>query len=142
MRLILAVPCIVYGEGQGYGNRISIQTTAIVKAARHVGAVYDVNATDARWPVCNIHDNTSLYIELLRSILAGINPGHGKDGYYLASSGRVAWIDIYTAIAKALASRQVVDSSEVKKADNKALAKMAEGLGCPKEQVAVQTGGT
>lgn len=104
--------------------------------------MYDVNAKDSTWPVCNIHDNTSLYIELLRNILAENNPGHGKEGYYLASSGRVAWIDIYTAMAKALASCQIVGSSEVKKADDMALSKMAEGLGCPKELVAVQTGGT
>jgi nucleoside-diphosphate-sugar epimerase len=37
------VPCIVYGEGTGFGNKISIQTTAVVKAAKVVGAVHDVN---------------------------------------------------------------------------------------------------
>jgi len=33
----------VYGEGKGFGNKISIQTTAVVKAAKGAGAVYDVN---------------------------------------------------------------------------------------------------
>lgn len=34
------VPCIVYGQGEGFGNPISIQTVAIVKAAKKLGQVY------------------------------------------------------------------------------------------------------
>jgi hypothetical protein len=44
VRSYIFIPCIVYGEGEGFGNRISIQTTAVVQAAKKVGAVYDVNA--------------------------------------------------------------------------------------------------
>lgn len=82
-----------------------------------------------------------MYIELLRKILSGENPGHGKNGYYLASPGSVAWIDIYSAMAKALAKRKVVDSEVVRKADDAALQKMAEGLGCAREAVAIHLGG-
>jgi hypothetical protein len=94
------------------------------------------------WPVCHIRDNTALYVDLLRSILAENNPGHGKDGYYLAASGSVAWAKIYTAIAKALAKRQTINSSEVLKADDAALERIGQALGCPKSLVPVQIGGT
>lgn len=43
VRSYIFIPCIVYGEGEGFGNRISIQTTAVVKAAKGVRAVYDMN---------------------------------------------------------------------------------------------------
>jgi len=43
VRSYIFIPCIVYGEGKGFGNKISIQTTAVVKAAKGAGAVYDVN---------------------------------------------------------------------------------------------------
>ncbi|CAO2658009.1 Nn.00g072690.m01.CDS01 [Neocucurbitaria sp. VM-36] len=142
VRSYLFIPCIVYGDGEGFGNRISIQTTAVIKAAKKLRAVYDVNPESATWPVCHIHDNTAVYVELLRSILSGANPGYGQDGYYLASSGSVAWIDIYSAIAKALARRNLVDSEIVQKADNATLAKMGDALKCPKELVVVQLGGT
>lgn len=36
------IPCIVYGEGSGFGNRTSIQTVAIVKAAKAARQVIDV----------------------------------------------------------------------------------------------------
>jgi hypothetical protein len=83
-----------------------------------------------------------LYVKLLESILSGQSPDHGKNGYYLASSGSVAWNDIYTAMAKALVQQKVVDSSEVKKADEADVEKIGQALGCPKALVAVQIGGT
>jgi hypothetical protein len=82
-----------------------------------------------------------LYVKLLESILSGANPSWGKAGYYLASSGSVAWIDIYTAIARTLAERIVVSSSKVKQADDAALKDIAQALGCPKALVPVQIGG-
>jgi hypothetical protein len=81
-------------------------------------------------------------VKLLENILSGANPSYGKAGYYLASPGSVAWLDIYTAIAKALASRKVVESEEVKKADDAALDSMAQALGCSKAMIPVQVGGT
>jgi hypothetical protein len=80
-------------------------------------------------------------VELLKSIIRGENPDYGRNGYYLASSGSVAWYDIYAAMAKALAKRGVIGSADVKRADETALDKMAQALGCPKELVAVQLGG-
>jgi hypothetical protein len=37
------------GKGEGFGNKISIQTVAVVKAAKAVGRVYKV---DDGKPVC------------------------------------------------------------------------------------------
>ncbi|KAJ4366179.1 hypothetical protein N0V83_007814 [Neocucurbitaria cava] len=135
VRSYLFIPCIVYGEGSGFGNRISIQTTAVIKAAKKLRAVYNVNPEGALYIY-------AVYVDLLRSILSGENPESGRNGYYLASSGSVAWSDIYTAIARALAKRGVVDNEVVKEADDVILAEMGEALGCPKEFVAVQLGGT
>jgi hypothetical protein len=80
-------------------------------------------------------------VELLTSILHGEEPAHGKNGYYLAASGSVAWSDIYSAMARALAKRRVIESADVERVDDAALEKMAQALGCPKELVAVQIGG-
>ena len=46
VRSYIFVPCIVYGEGKGFGNKISIQTVAVVTAAKGSGTVYDVNPED------------------------------------------------------------------------------------------------
>lgn len=43
VRAYIVAPCIVYGEGEGFGNRISIQTVAVVKAAKAARRVYSVD---------------------------------------------------------------------------------------------------
>lgn len=141
VRTYIFAPCIVYGKNEGFGNPISIQTVAIVKAAKATGRVSRVDTGRPTWPVCHVTDNASLYLHILRRILSGQDPGHGKNGYYLASPGSVAWDDLYSAMAKRLAERNVVDSDKVVMADDAAMEKMAEALRCPKEFVAVQIGG-
>lgn len=103
---------------------------------------FETDSFPQSWPVSHVNDTTSLYLQLLRSILSGENPGYGKSGYYLAASSRsVAWIDIYAAMAKGLANRKVVKDEAVIKANDAALAKMAKAMECPKEMVAVLIGG-
>jgi hypothetical protein len=80
-------------------------------------------------------------VELLKSILRDEDPDHGNNGYYLAASGSVAWSDIYSAMAKALVKRGVIESADVRKPDGAALEKMAQALECPEKLVAVQIGG-
>jgi hypothetical protein len=69
------------------------------------------------------------------------DPQHGKVGYYLASSGSVAWIDLYQAMAKRLYEKGVIDSEEVTRAGETEIAEMAKGLGAPPKYVRLQLGG-
>lgn len=95
--------------------------------------------------MCHVTDNARLYVAILTKILAGDTDtlAHGRQGYYLAASGSVAWEDLYASMASALAKRGVVASAAVTLADDAALEKMARGLGdgTPKEFVRVQLGG-
>ncbi|OJJ03402.1 hypothetical protein ASPVEDRAFT_890140 [Aspergillus versicolor CBS 583.65] len=141
VRTYIFSPCMVYGPGEGFGNRISIQVVDIVRAAKGAGRVYSVEAERNEWPVCHIADTTDLYIKILLSILEGKNPGYGKNGYYLASSGRVAWHDVYEAMAVALAKRSVINDATVVQADDAALEKMASALGTYKSFVGARIAG-
>ncbi|KAK5064634.1 hypothetical protein LTR84_000468 [Exophiala bonariae] len=141
VRSYVFVPCVVYGKGEGFGNPISIQTVAIIRAAKATRQVLSVDPGRPIWPVCHVLDNTTLYLELLRKILAGDNPGHGRQGYYLAAAGSVAWVDLYSVIARSLKKRGVIDQDSITQASDQELEKMATALGCPKEFVALQLGG-
>jgi hypothetical protein len=44
------IPCIVYGDGSGFGNRTSIQTVAIVKAAKALRQVIDLEGAGVSVP--------------------------------------------------------------------------------------------
>ncbi|KAE8315141.1 hypothetical protein BDV41DRAFT_199358 [Aspergillus transmontanensis] len=141
VRGYILAPCIVYGEGEGFGNRTSIQDVAVVKAAKKTGRVYKVDSDDPTWPVCHVSDNAALYLQILRQILLGSDIGYNKNGFFLAASGSIAWKDIYDAFAKALAKRGVVDDSTVEQADETALKGMGEALGVDPSIVPFQVGG-
>ncbi|EOO03070.1 putative nad dependent epimerase dehydratase family protein [Phaeoacremonium minimum UCRPA7] len=126
VRSYIFSPCIVYGKGEGFGNKVSIQTVCVVKAAKALRKVYKV---DEGRP------------ELLRKILAGENPGYGKNGYYLASPGSVAWDDLYGAMGTALLKHKLVDDDTVIPASEENVEAMAAALGVPKEFVGVSLGG-
>jgi nucleoside-diphosphate-sugar epimerase len=129
VRSYIFAPCIVYGKGEGFGNKTSIQTVAIIKAAEKLRQVYRVDEGRPTWPVCHVLDNTSLYLDLIRSMLQERSIGYGKSGYYIASSGSVAWDDIYDAYSLELKRQGVVDDETVKDADDSTQEKMAEILG-------------
>ncbi|KAI1205596.1 NAD(P)-binding protein [Annulohypoxylon truncatum] len=143
VRSYIFVPCIVYGKSEGFGEPIATlrQIYKIVQAAKALKRVYRVDPDHPTWPVCHVVDNASLYIELLRKILIDGNPSHGKNGYYLASSGSIAWDDLYSAAGSALAKRGVVSSGEVEMADDQIMEEMGAALGAPKEFVPLQLGG-
>ncbi|KAH8880568.1 NAD(P)-binding protein [Thozetella sp. PMI_491] len=141
VRTYVFAPCIVYGKGEGFGNKISIQTVAIVKAAKALGRVMKVDDGRPTWPVCHIIDNTNLYLDLLRAFLSGQEVGHGKNGYFLASSGSVAWDDLYAAMAVALKKRGAIEDETMKRASQEDLEKVAPAFGYPVDFVPSLVGG-
>jgi hypothetical protein len=94
------------------------------------------------WPVCHIHDTVTLYVQLLRKILSEEHIACNQQGYYLASPGTVAWSDLYKQMAKGLAKRGVVEDDTLHDASDESLEEAAKALGCPKEFVPVEMGGS
>lgn len=161
MRSYIFAPCLVYGHGEGFGNQTSIQDVDIVRAAiklrrvhkvdmddpvcilhtSHQSNVYILTVNIQIWPVCHIADTANLYLHILRKILSAEEIGHGKNGFFLASSGSVTWNKVYGAMAKALAKRGLVEDGNVVQADEEVLAKMGEALGVAPDEVQVLLGG-
>ncbi|KAK6443063.1 hypothetical protein LTR95_000778 [Oleoguttula sp. CCFEE 5521] len=141
VRSYIFIPCIVYGKGTGFGNKISIQTTDIVRAAKAIRRVRKVDDLNGVWPVSSLHDTVTLYAHLLSRMATGKDIGYNKNGYYMAAAGSLPWVDIYAAMAKALAKRGVVDSPEVGDVSDDALEKVAQAMKCPKVFVPVSMGG-
>jgi hypothetical protein len=81
-------------------------------------------------------------VELLRKILSEEQIGHNQEGYYLASPGAVAWSDLYKRVAEALAKRGVVEDDTLHEASVESLEEAGKALGCPKEFVPVEMGGS
>lgn len=78
---------------------------------------------------------------LTKAILQDSNPGSGKQGFYLASSGSAGWDDIYSATNKALAKRGIIENASVQPVTDEALQKMAKALNVQTSSVVVKIGG-
>ncbi|KAF7588248.1 hypothetical protein BBP40_005970 [Aspergillus hancockii] len=77
----------------------------------------------------------------MRRILQGANVGYGRNDFFLAASGSIAWDKSYSAMAKALANRHLIDDAIVRDADDAALRKMGEALDVSPSIVPVLLGG-
>jgi hypothetical protein len=77
----------------------------------------------------------------MHRILLGEDIGHGRNGFFLASSGSISWDKIYSAMAEALAKRNAIDDQTVQNADDTVLKKMGEALEVPPHTVPVLLGG-
>ncbi|KAJ7739679.1 NAD-P-binding protein [Mycena maculata] len=104
VRSYILVPPMVYGPGEGFGNKISIQFVAIVRIGAALQYLPQIPADDETWALCHLQDLISLYMVLLKSITANSNPPSGKQGYYFAENGIFSWKVLYGDIASRLAS--------------------------------------
>lgn len=94
-----------------------------------------------KWPVCHVSDTAELYLTILRAILKGENPPHGKNGYYLASPGSIRWPELYEGIANRLFEKGLIDTDEVVLAGHKEKEQMGKALGCSAHLVRFVLGG-
>jgi hypothetical protein len=78
---------------------------------------------------------------MIKAMVTDQHPGYGKQGYYLASSGKVLWDDIYASIAKALKKRGVISSCKVQDMTDGALAQIAAAQGVETSSVRVKMAG-
>jgi hypothetical protein len=92
--------------------------------------------------VCHIDDTVSLYIDILQNILNEKAIDQGRKGYYLAAAGSIEWLDLYKQMAVALAKSGDVDDDSIHKPSDKSMEAAAEALGCPREFVPVEMGGS
>lgn len=66
---------------------------------------------------------------------------HGKKGYYLVSSGSVAWDDIYKAMGKTLKKHGVISDTVVAIADPGIIEKIAAFNNVPRDVMTTFFGG-
>ncbi|KAM6522997.1 hypothetical protein FALCPG4_012602 [Fusarium falciforme] len=134
-------PCIVYGKGEGFGNPISIQTVDVVNAALAGKNVYSVTDPSDKWPVCSLSDTINYAILLIKAVLNGQDLDYGKNGFYLASSGRICWMDLYKGVAKALCNRGLINDDQIRPITEEAREIISKGLGITPNTIELKVAG-
>ncbi|KAJ4477469.1 NAD-P-binding protein [Lentinula aciculospora] len=141
VRSYIVAPPMVYGPGAGFGNKISIQIVALVRVARALGQLFQVDKTDTTWPLMHIDDQVALYATVLSNILQ-LKAPHGKDGFYFSENGTFSWRSLSLAIVNALRRQIGLDSThKLLVATDEDLNAMATVLGCDVGMVPVSLAG-
>ncbi|KAJ7702275.1 NAD-P-binding protein [Mycena rosella] len=147
VRAYILVPPMVYGPGEGFGNKISIQFVAIVRLAVALQYLPQIPADDETWVLCHLQDLVSLYMTLLKAITASENPPFGKKhGYYFAENGVFSWKALYEGIASRLGSLgyfkgQTAGEIPLVKATEEHIQRASQVLGIPPAYVTVSVAG-
>lgn len=66
---------------------------------------------------------------------------HGKKGFYLASSGRIRWMDLYKGVAKALYKRGLINDDQVHPITEEAREAISKGLGIAPDTIELKIAG-
>ncbi|KAF5389067.1 hypothetical protein D9757_004992 [Collybiopsis confluens] len=109
VRSYIVAPPMVYGPGKGFGNKISIQNAALVRVARALGQLYQIDTTDTIWALMHIDDQCALYATVLAGVL-DLKAPYGKDGFYFSENGTFSWRQLSLALLNALRKRNSLDA--------------------------------
>ncbi|KAJ3711978.1 hypothetical protein C8R42DRAFT_728293 [Lentinula raphanica] len=142
VRAYIVAPPMVYGTGTGFGNKISIQIVALVRVARALGQLYQVDQTDTLWALMHIDDQVKLYATLLSNLIR-LQAPYGRDGFYFSENGTFSWRSLSLAIVNALRKRNSLETiQELPVATDDDLIAMGKVLGCDAGMVPVSLAGS
>lgn len=107
---IVYIP-LVYGQGSGFGHRLSVQIPTIIRAARESRKVHHLEPANYAWPIVHVEDLARFYIWLGHLIVdANLQLPFGKHGgHYFASTGSINWFELSSGVARAMYKRDLVD---------------------------------
>ncbi|KAL5335038.1 hypothetical protein BJX70DRAFT_376086 [Aspergillus crustosus] len=129
---VVVVPTLVYGQGTGEWNKVSVILPVHVQASLRNKAVYKF-PENTNVSAVHISDLTALYGQ----IVANIDQGHalpaGKEGYYFAVAHDVFLEDVLDRLALALKARGLLADAKLRIYPNDQVA--AEVLGVPEQFV-------
>ncbi|KAE9398838.1 NAD-P-binding protein [Gymnopus androsaceus JB14] len=141
VRAYIVAPPMVYGPGRGFGNKISIQNVALVRVARALGQLYQVDKTDTIWALMHIDDQAALYATLLSGILR-LEAPYGKNGFYFSENGTFGWRALSLAVINALRKRNGLDGiQELPVASEQDMIAMGQVLQCNVGMIPVSIAG-
>jgi len=144
----VVVPPMVYGRGEGFGNKISIQFVALVRLGKSLGQLWQIGNKSDTWPFVHLLDVTDLYLYLIRGIVtpsSSASPSSGSSapgGIYFAENGSYNWNTLSLAIISRLSEKGLAaKASELQVANEIDLQKMGEVIKCPPGIVPFQVAG-
>ncbi|GAB7328701.1 hypothetical protein MBLNU13_g00621t1 [Cladosporium sp. NU13] len=104
VRTVVVMPPLVFGEGKGLFNRVSVQIPVYVEAALRRGQAVVVGEGSGELDHVQVEDLAELYAILVEEILenGGERLPRGKKAIVFASNGRHTWMEVAQRVDRAV----------------------------------------
>lgn len=113
VKTYIIMPPLIYGQGSGLFNKLSIQIPLLIRQAIKSGRAEIIGPGDHIWNHVHISDLTELYKLFIHRILTTQPLTSGPRGIYFAESGEHSWRQLATGIGRAGVSLGILESSQV-----------------------------
>lgn len=116
VKTAVVCPPLIFGIGQGCGNKLSVQIPWLLRAVVEVGYNFTVYDGMTRWDHAHIYDVGTLFMAIVEKYLQGEPFRSGHAGYYFVEDGSdFYWKDLAAKVSDSLYSRGLIRSREIKK---------------------------
>lgn len=116
VKTAIICPPLIFGIGQGCGNRLSVQIPWLIRAVVEVGYNFTVYNGMTRWDHAHVYDVGTLFLTVVERHLHGEPFRSGYYGYYFVEDGTdFYWKDLAAKVSDALYERGLIRSREIKK---------------------------
>jgi nucleoside-diphosphate-sugar epimerase len=113
VKTYIIMPPLIYGQGSGLFNTLSIQIPLLIRQAIKSGRAEIIGLGDQVWNHVHISDLAELYKLLTHSILTTQPLTSGPRGIYFAESGEHSWHQLATGIGNAGLSLGILETSQL-----------------------------
>ena len=105
---------LIYGQGTGSFNKISIQIPTLTRGALKIGQAFVLGDGKAIWDYVQIADLIPFYELLLTKVLSGQDLPCNEKGIYFTETGTFSWMELSEGIARAGKQLGAWENEEVK----------------------------
>lgn len=110
----LICPPLIFGIGQGCGNKLSVQIPFLIRSFMELGYGFTINDGMQLWDKVHVFDVGTLFIKIIEKYLAKEEFPHGNKGYYFVEDGDFYWKDLCMKITEVLYERKLIKDNELR----------------------------
>lgn len=114
IKTVIISPPIIFGLGNGYDNKLSVQIPILIKSFFKLGKGFTIYKGDTSWSHVNIFDVGTLFINLISKFINNETFRSGHLGYYFTNEGTdFTWKEISVQIIDELFSLNLIKSKYI-----------------------------
>lgn len=114
IKTVIISPPIIFGFGNGYDNKLSVQIPSLIKSIVKLGKGLTIYKGDTSWSRVHVFDVGTLFITLISKFINNQIFRSGNLGYYFTNEGTdFTWREISVKVTDELFSLNLIKSNSI-----------------------------